>query len=294
MPRPSPPPHPFATSFPRVPHPEGHLSLRLTAEGQGGQRAHAFSMHTGARVWGLCVYAHGGQRSTLGCVLQLSTFCFLVCLCLCACTCVQCLYICVCIHWEAGDQSRGSPTALYLCSIQASQWTQSWLPLLVWGLLSTFWALELELDGHTHLAFAWVLGIWILCSKRSPYWPVLSTTVHFEAGSLTGLELTNSAKQMGQGSTCPHAQSYKCVPQHQACVCRLWGLNTGAHVCTARTFVSTVPSFRELDSEHIYEATHRFFSWGHLFAETSCVISHFPSAPYRRSSHVHTVASDSR
>lgn len=213
MPRPSPLPHPFTTSFPRVPHPEGHLSLRLTAEAQGGQRAHAFSMHTGARVWGLCVYAHGGQRSTLGCVLQLSTFCFLVCLCLCACTCVQCLYICVCMHWEAGDQSRGSPTALYLCSIQASQWTQSWLPLLVWGLLSTFWALELELDGHTHLAFAWVLGIWILCSKRSPHWPVLSTTMHFEAGSLTGLELTNSAKQMRQGSTCPHAQSYKCVPQ---------------------------------------------------------------------------------
>lgn len=113
MPRPS-PPHPFATSFPRVPHPEGHLSLRLTAETQGGQRAHAFSMHTGARVWGLCVYAHGGQRSTLGCVLQPSTFCFLMCLCLCACTCVQCLYICVCMHWEAGDQSRGSSPALYL------------------------------------------------------------------------------------------------------------------------------------------------------------------------------------
>lgn len=57
---------------------------------------------------GLCVYAHGGQRSTLGHVLQLSTFCFLLCLCLCACICVQCLYICVCMHWEAGDQSRGS------------------------------------------------------------------------------------------------------------------------------------------------------------------------------------------
>lgn len=121
MPRPSPPLIHLPPHSPRVPHPEGHLSLRLTAEAQV-DNVHTPSVCTRVHACGVCVYGHGGQKSTLGCVLQLSTFCFLVCLCLCACTCVQCLYICVCMQREAGDQSRGSsPTLLStFCSIQAS------------------------------------------------------------------------------------------------------------------------------------------------------------------------------
>lgn len=201
-------------------------------------------VHGCTRVGSVCMDMEVGSQ-LWGAFFSCPPFVFsCVCVCVRAHVCSACISVCACIG-RLETKAGGLPPH---CSLpfalsrpqwtQFYQWTQSWLPLLVWGLLSTFWALELELDGHTHLAFACVLGIRILCSKRSPHWPILITTMHFEAGSLTGLELTNSAKQMGQGSTCPHAQSYKCVPQHQACVCRLWGLNTGAHVCTARTFVT--------------------------------------------------------
>lgn len=166
---------------------------------------------------GVCVCMHMEARGQLrGAFFSCPPFVFsCVCVCVRAYVCSACISVCACIGRLETKVGGLPPCSLPFALSQASRWTQSWLPLLVWSLCSTFWPLELWLDGRTHLAFAWVLGIWILCSKHSLHWPVLSTTMHFEAGSLTGLELTNSAKQI---SLYPD-WSYKCVPQPQACIC---------------------------------------------------------------------------
>lgn len=61
-----------------------------------------------------------------------------------------------------------------------------------------------------------------------------------ETGCLT--RTWNSPVRLGWPVREPQLWDYKCVPPHLAFLCGFWGLNSGLHICSARTLPSQLSS----------------------------------------------------